>query len=305
MEKITKWKEKYWGMQDELLASEQFIENHRKYQDTKLKYVTTMELVPAGQVGYDRRVSLLTNHFDESKYVYKNFRISSSKFNKCINHIILDVGGSKHDKVYSNVFKVLRHIYGIEDETVVPFYFNTEGNYLPILTYFDTRFHLEFTEEGDEDLDELGFYIDLYEREEPCEGKHPSLEYMIMQLLYTGEEQIKNTDVLLRLHFHSVCTHLIFNIPNKKLSEFKLLLDKEDTGLTLEDAEVYDDHYIVSLTRSLKFKDLVKSGINLSGQKSKMSFKFDDDKESVSRVYALGMNVIRVKSGLGGYVFGG
>jgi len=65
-----------------------------------------------------------------SKFVYKNLRFMDTKWNDLVNSCEINYCGSRVDMIYDRVFKSSETNYGITDESVLPFSFCIDPEYL-------------------------------------------------------------------------------------------------------------------------------------------------------------------------------
>jgi hypothetical protein len=144
-ENITKLKHKYKGDQD-IYMNDKTIQQH-EYENMKLKYCDTIELKSYNKpIKYGRRYSYLIPFDRNTNSAYVNIR---SNFTQNIMRCQLEIGGWRLDDIYGKMFGVLRHIYKIEDENVIPFKIFSNGHYLPAAKYHDIRINIEFKECND------------------------------------------------------------------------------------------------------------------------------------------------------------
>jgi hypothetical protein len=281
-ENIKTFKEKYFGAQDEY-----FEKNYQNNNNnTKLNYQKTVNIEANGSCGFNRICSFTFPTLDSNKLVYKNLRVSSNKFNNVIDRCELECNGSAIDKVYGRVLKTLRYIYNINDDTLIPFYFNIDNEYLP--NNMSTIIYIRFGSEcPDVCLDDFSLSVDIYEIDD-INFSEDSYTYnnTVVQCNYTGMESASRQTVALKFktNFNHVMNYILVSVPDTTLTSISLQFDGYDMPIPISDIVCYDRHYIIPLTMSLN-KELVNVyGINFSSCNTAIvSIKYN---EIVNEVFA-------------------
>ena len=258
---IKKFKERYYGSQDEY-----FEKNYPNNNNTKLIYKETVILEPNGSCGFNKQCSFPLSDLNTNKLVYKNLRVSSNKFDHTITRCHLECNGSTIDSVYGRTFKTLRYIYGIDDDTKLPFYFNMGNDFLP--NTFNTAIYIRFgPEQSDICLDDFTLSVDIYEIDD-VNFNEDTFTYnnAVVQCQYTGMESAsKGTNALkFKTDFNHVMEYILVSIPDTKITDIILQLDGFDMHIPFEDLVCHDAHYIIPLTKSLNKEMINEYGINFS-----------------------------------------
>ena len=252
-------------------TDESFIKNNKKYESIKsqLQFKETWTILPnGGKPNYGRRFSYNLPNFPQNgnqRHVYKNLRFSSDKFNNIIDNCELNSGGSRIDKIYTNLYNVLRHVYNINNDTVLPFYFCSGENFLPCSENSQYSIIMEALTKDqvanlDVSLDDLELYVDVYYYEVNKNELPTNLEWSITSIEHGGGISTRTESNNLVLLLKELCSQFIVYIPNRMLEDFSLFLDNIDSGITIDNATIYDNHYI------FKFSDFKNElcGLNFS-----------------------------------------
>jgi hypothetical protein len=319
-DRVKEIKNKYIGAQDALLSNKEFIVNNTCYKNLKMNYKSTHKLVPVSQKIYyhSKHEKVYTLIFpklptlsNENSYVYKNLKFSkSSKYNSLINKCILEIGGSRIDAVYNPMFNVLRHVYNIKDDFVIPFYFCTNDNYLPMLSQHECRINvITDADIKDIEFEDLEITVDVYELSNAVESfyygpNNKSIDYAMMQTQFCGVERVTNKNSKLRLDFNHPTNHIIISSSkDNKLKNINLEFDSNLLNIDMSEVKIFDGHYIIPLTRSLKYEDLLSHSINFSRiDKINLCLNYEDeikDHLDVS-IYGICTNIMSVSSGMTG-----
>jgi hypothetical protein len=112
-------KQLLWSKQDKWIKSCNFIKQQNNYNSLKLKYYSTF-LIDTIQPKCDNTYKITLPKFDPAKYVFKNLRFKNMKCDSFIDIIKITIGGNCIDEIDGNLFNVLRYIYGIEDQFIIP-----------------------------------------------------------------------------------------------------------------------------------------------------------------------------------------
>lgn len=287
-EKIKTIKNELIGVEDELYQNQEFIDKQNYYNQLKTKFIRTQVLEP---IRNGQRRSIIFPKETNSKYIYKNLRFPGNNFENKILSCELEIGGSKIDKIYGSVFKILRYLYKINDDCTIPFYFCSDNNYLPIV---DSDYRIIIETEIFENLDYL--LIDIYEI---IDENIKLSDFLIMQLQFCGEEIIQNNKFLYENNFNHVVSHLFIECGINKINNINLkFIEKRkniDMELNFDKKQIieYDNHYLINLTKSIEYDDLKNYGINFSidGQ-ILINFENIDSKEC--KIYALSLQAVKI-----------
>lgn len=258
---ITRLNEKYIGTFRKF-NEEPFLTNHKQYKELPLTFKGTWDLKEEGGPNYGRRFCYklpnLTN-YDNERFVYKNLRFSSNKFNKVIESCELSTNDEKIDKIYNNLFLNLRKFYNITDDCVIPFHFCKD--FLPgseSTNYCVTMEALtqdKIKEEDLVDFRDLKVLVDVYSYNWE-KDKELDLEYMMTCIEFCGAYKTdKKTDTF-DLMFKQVSNQLIVYCEDTKVEELSLFLYGINSGISLADLDNYDNHYIIKFSDTVNFTGL-------------------------------------------------
>lgn len=247
---------------------------HKQFSPAKESYAilrspktVNLEFHAGGFIGSGRRVTFMFPKLESSKFVYCNLRLKDSKWNNVIRSCELELAGARADKVYGKVLKTLRYVYGIKDETVLPFSFCRDGEYLAV-NKSDVRLNIEFDVYSDPIYgDDFELLVDVYSIENgpyfnPVEFNR---DRAITQLQFTGTEITSGREVeKFKLDFNYLVNFLIVSFSNNRPEKIDLLFNGHDTNINLENMIQYDDHYIIPFTPSLDLNNFSTYGIDFS-----------------------------------------
>ena len=262
---ISQINEKYIGTFRKF-NEEPFLTNHKQYKELPLTFKGTWDLKEEYGPNYGRqfcyKLPNLTN-YDNERFVYKNLRFSSNKFNKVIESCELSTNGERVDKIYNNLFLNLREFYNITDDCVIPFHFCKD--FLPgseSTNYCVTMVALTQDKFKDEDLvdfKDLKVLVDVYSYNSE---KELDLEYMTTHIEFCGANITdKQTDTF-DLMFKQVSNQLIVYCEDTKVEELSLFLYGINSGISLADLDNYDshdnndNHYIIKFSDNSNFTGL-------------------------------------------------
>lgn len=319
-DQIEKYAKLYAGSEDiyrnTLFTNDKMFLQH-KLENIEQKYNRTDKMKLLGHVVATKfRFKLPKINANQ---VYKNLKLFGDIE---IGNVELEIGGSSIERIYGNVFDVLRSIYGISDENTLPFSFCRDshysnepnlfstketGCYLSNLENMDIVIYIETKEKVN--IDDFNITLDIFDL---CYNKDPTyfeslepLEYVIIQNVHI-QEHINNNTNIYKLCFNHVCAHIILHCPNNTIKNISLLLD--DNILKITPLKVFDANsgkYIIPLT--LSFKQICKYGINL-GQVDKCSLKIEFEEinnecDNIVDIYGVCIHIARVMSGMIGLAF--
>ena len=152
--------------------------------------------------------------------------------------------------------------------------------------------------------------IDLYELEDANKEfnfNNIILEYAPLQLQFCGEEPIKYTGKY-RLNFNHVNQYLFFRADNCSINDFSLFFNSVKINIDMNNVIIFDNHYIIPLTKSIELNDLLKYGINSSKiDRIDMRINFvpnnDLHNEEAFYIYSISLNGARSSNGIFGLRF--
>lgn len=318
MSNITELKRKFYGKANKTFDDSQFIDNHQQYINTAKKYIGSQELFFNECPRFGRKcsmnmsfpINIYGTHRNNTygthrNFAFTNFRSNNPEYHKLIKSITLEIGGSQIDKVYGKIIPTLNHLFDL-NTTQIPFYFNKVDYFLPFLLYHEIRFYFEFECETAElqnySIDDLLFYVDVYEINRKTEFEH-----MITCVQFTGEEMMDpncNT-CKIRNDFNHVVTHLLVNSENCDINKMSLSFFKNNE-MDLLDIPLTRQHngiYIIPFVKSCNDND-IKQGINFSSIDSIHSTLWFNtkNKEEMSfiNIYAININSMIMSNGMGG-----
>lgn len=222
--------------------------------DKKLRYTDTVKLFSTmGGPGYGRR---FTFDLPNRNCVYKNLRFSSDGFNKVISRCELEVNDLRLDMLPNYTFGTLRRIYGIYDDSVIPFHFCTPYNSLPSSEH--TRYSVimeAFTEDQIDPSDKMDFNdlyilvdVHTYEFDEPIND----LEYKMLSVRadafgFTSDRY----DEQFHQFFKGDYSHIIVYSPDRKMDYFVIVPERGNPNACICDAVNLDNHHIIRLDESI------------------------------------------------------
>lgn len=287
----------YENKRDHVLTSPLFLENHNKYEDAKMHFVETITLEPqkASQyIGCDIVFVLPMLQWDNSKpFAYKKIRFDNYDYSSNIDHCELEYGGMRHQYIDGTMFKTLRHIYEILDESIIPFQYCSGKNWLPSINYHECRINVKL-----KSMINFNLLVDIWKLDEDfydyrLRKLKDNLHYKILESNKNINIKINkdiNSDVY---HFDGtgIVTHLIFDVP-EFINIIKIVMDNKDfmvinTGsynnklYTLNHPKQYNGHYIIPITKNSY------SGINFSNIKEIKIITHSDKKKFSDDYYKL------------------
>lgn len=209
-----------------------------KNPNIKLNYVKTVTLEQTEYPNYKKYD--FPKHNDKlGQYVYKNLRFENSDYNELVDTCEIEVDGARLDKIYKKTFNVLRYIYKINDNTVLPFHFCTDDNWL-IEGRSGNRIYIK------SEAPTIKLLIDIYEFTDFIVSRTDKrmsplgFEDMNSQLncCFNGTETTTLTICKCRLDFSSIVTHLILEIPDTK----KISIQINGYDFIVIDPEMFDEY---------------------------------------------------------------
>lgn len=231
-----------------------------------------------------------------SKYVYKNLRFSSTD-QSMIKNCELRIGDQLIDNVYGKTFPILRHLYKISDNTVIPFSFCRDNEYIMHTVFHKIDINIDFNFEYKNDLH---LFVDIYEICDP--DYNPDFIYsdiMTYQQLI-GKKNLARDEKIL-INFDHIINYIIIDTLGEKLIDFKLLFNGIDTNIVISDIFRYDDMYIIPLNKSLNVEYFDKYGINFSRiDFAELILDIDGkNNENNVNIFAISYNEIRSAPSIG------
>lgn len=222
-----------------------------------------------------------------NKYVYKNLRFSSILDSNAIEKCELIVGGSMIDTIYGITFKTLRYLYKICDNTVLPFSFCKDIEYIPqCIPEIDININLC------KNIDNVNLLVDIYEI---CNSEYNPTKFVCTDIITQHQlNKGKMSPKGLSVNFKYMVNYIIIHIPNGKLIDFKLLFNGTNSNITATHMFKYDGMYIIPFTKSLDQEYFTTYGINFSRLDSvTLTMDIDGINNQVS-VFAINYNEIRM-----------
>ena len=297
---IQKYKEKYFGSQDEHFKSNYPNNNN----NVKLVYQKTIILEPHGSIGENRKCCFSFPELDTNKLVFKNLRLNKN-YDDVIHSCEISCGGSMIDKVWGRTFKTLRYLYNIDDPTIIPFYFNMNNEYFP--NNASTQIYMHFSSGN---LDGFELSIDIFEIDDSnFDENNYTYDNIIVQCQNTGPEIASNgTNVgKYRLDYNHVMDYILLSIPDTTINHIILQLDGYNAiDMSTENLVCYDNHYIIPMTKSLNCDNIITYGINFSRcDNTILCIKHNTIINSSSNVYIYGIshNAIKVTNKMVGLMY--
>jgi len=313
--------------------------DHDKYLNAQMNFVGTVECSKsfgkAQSNGNPKRCTFELPKYDQGqkKYCYKNFRINlNDDEQKLINSCVIDAGDyDSIDRIYGRVFKVLRHLYEIEDSSVLPFGFSNKSNqnwkdgWVPML---DRKMIVGMDLEDLDLLNSLELTVDIYEllnldpipkllTSSLSHQNHSTFDYRGLQLQFFGEETLMKgmNHTKIRQPFINIVTHLIFEIPEIDYTDGRgiviqlngydfIVVDEEDsldkcesdeTSCNLKYIKKYDNHLIIPTSI-----ESLNGGINFTKiDNCTFCLKFKDFDEPIKQCRIYAINWQEYRSGYG------
>lgn len=292
--KIKELKGKYYGAQDE------YFMNNFTDKNEKLSYHKTIKIEANGSIGPNKSCSFPFPKLECDKFVYKNLRFTSNNYDNIINKCTLECNGSNIDTIYGRVFKTLRHIYNIENDTFIPFYFCTGNEYLP--KNDSCKVYIRF-EPFTNIVNDFSLSVDIYEIIDD-NFEQNSYDKIVSFCQHTGCETMK-TNPTFRLDFNHVINHIIVSVPNGNPKNISLLFDNDVVCFPTEEIDFYDNHYIIPFTPSLNKENINNYGINYSRVDSpKITIEIDNNTNcECCYIYGVYWNCICMRNNLIGLHF--
>lgn len=292
-------KAKYYGKED-AYVEEYNCTSHK----LNIKFHETMEI--SGIRNGDRSV-LAFPKSNLNKYVYKNLRTVTNL--DTIRSYELQQSGCTLDRIYVQTFSSMRFIYGIHNESILPFSFCKNNEYL---LENNADIHIQcFSKWNIIVVDEkISLLVDIYEiidddKISYCvdgilkkiESKNTVPYSVITQTQFTGEDFIYYyvLPCAYKLNFYCVINYIIINIPKGQPINFHLTLGEMYPNFSMIDAIIYNNQYIIPFT---KYLNNFNYGINFSQINHQMlTIKFDKninyDRNDCISVYAIGYNGVQ------------
>lgn len=274
---VKELKAKYTGRMDEYLKDPYTgINNTEKVTFKETIQISTTGVIRSGSV-CEFPFPILTSN----KFVYKNLRIASNKFNHIIERCQLECYGCIIDSCYGRTFNVLRHIYSITDDTLFPFDFCRDGNYFPNNTTMCA--YIRFIP-GDFNMstDDFSLSVDVYEIDnEDFNSDAFVYDGIISVCEFTGKEFTSKScnSCKIKLNYKHIINYIMVSIPNSTINRIQLQMDGytpqglEPTSMevdyTLYEIPItamacYDNHYIIPFTPELNLEHIYTHGVNFS-----------------------------------------
>lgn len=289
---IKRLKAKYYGKED-AYVEEYNCTSHK----LNIKFRETMEISGTRNGG---KCTLIFPKSNLAKYVYKNLRTVTNL--DTVRSYELQQSGCTLDKIYVQAFPSVQFIYGIHNESILPFSFCKNNEYL---IANDTDIHIHcFSKWNIAVIDEeITLLVDIYEIINGDEVENS----IITQTQFTGEEPILNYKLpgMYKLHFSCVINYIIIDISKGQPISFHLTLSEMYPNFSMSDAIFYNNQYIIPFTKSL---NNINYGINFSTISNLMlTITFDRNinygRDDGVGVYAIGYNGIQTNCNSTNVVF--
>lgn len=298
---IQKYKEKYFGAQDE-----HFKNNYPNNNKVNLIYNKTVVIEPLGVIGENRSCRFEFPKLDANKFVYKNLKLNSNQYDNIINKCILECNGSYLDTIYGRTFKTLRYLYNIEDSTILPFSFNIGDDFLS--NNISTNINMQFS---NGDLSGFELSVDIFEIDDDNFNEYTfTYNNIITQCQYNGMEVVsKGSNVAkYKVQYNHVMNYILVSIPNTNINHIILQLDGYNVvDISTENILCYDNHYIIPLTKSLHHDYINTYGINFSRcDNSVLCLKYDvitDESNTPLYIYGISSNAIKIQNKMAGLMY--
>lgn len=260
---VKELKAKYFkGIDEYLKGTYVGINNTEKVIFKETIQIDTMGVIRSGAVCKFPFPILPSN-----KFVYKNLRMNSNKFNTIIERCELECNGCVIDKIYGRAFNALKYVYSITDDTLFPFDFCRDGQYLPnnLTTYIYIRF---IPEEFNMNMDDFSLSVDIYEIDNP-DFNLSNFAYngIISTCEFTGIEHALRScnSSKIKLNFNNIINYIMVSIPNATINRILLQTDGYTMcAIPIADMFCYDNHYIIPFTPELNAEHITIHGINFS-----------------------------------------
>lgn len=235
---------------------------------------------------------------ESDKLVYRFVRFTSVAHNDLIHSCGLEYMGSLIDFAYKEIFTALRNIYGIKDNTMLPFAFCRDNKYFIPGRKKDINIYIGPMPDI---IDNFTLSVDIYEMIEPLKYDIPNI---IVQQQFTGFENLAMCGKY-KLNFNHIVNYIIIDAPKCTIERFILHIDNFDTDIDMKDIIYYNNQYIIPFTKSLDLDNFDTFGVNFSGRNVMLMLWLKSDDENVfidpgSRVgiFAVNYNGFTDKSGL-------
>ena len=237
------------------------ISRVKDYYNEKFEYIKTDQLVKYSD-GSTEIPFLIGGYFDMYNKVIKNIKINIDQ--KEISSVELIIGGNTIDKIYNTdnkLFELLRYLYSIDDENVIPVY-SISNNYLPIPRFHEIRVIVTLNN---------AFFGDLGMTYEQYRTPHkysdfswkgdmnnldllPNFEMLIkQQTCHEIQKEVVNKILTTDVYLNGASSHLILDFANKSIVEdnkVKNVMLNFD-GVKIENVKPYrhTNYYIISLSK--------------------------------------------------------
>jgi hypothetical protein len=260
---VQELKAKYFGGIDNYLKDQYMGINNTE----KVTFKETIQLSTMGTIRSGAVCKFVFPILPSNKFVYKNLRITSNKFNAIIEICELKCNGSSIDSCYGRAFNALRYIYNITDDTLFPFDFCRDDKYLPNNSTYCA--YTRFTpKEFNMNVDDFGLSVDVYEIDN-ADFNSDAFAYdgIISVCDFTGAEYALKScnSCKIKLNYNHVINYIMVSIPNTKIN--RIILQMEGIvvcNIPITDMFCYDNHYIIPFTPELNLTNIATYGINFS-----------------------------------------
>lgn len=233
-------------------------------------------------------------------YVYKNLRLESLLHNNIISNCELRSSGGRIDKIDNFMFSPLRFIYEISDETILPFSFCKNNEYMVSKNNLNPKVIITL-KPGIviEKFNSLMFnlLVDTYQIND-INYDSSYHEEIITQAQYYGEQYISasvyNDYKQYHLQFSKILNCIVIYSENNILQiDSRLILDYG--YVKTKNMIHYDNKYIVPLIKCFDTDEI--DGINLTRGK-RIALKIRNGPQSdIIHVFAINYNVLGTSNG--------
>lgn len=290
-DKIANWKQEKLGICDNDIGMNLDF-NTKKYKS----YINNCEFLETKEWTFSTANNRMITHkmnraVENSPYmIFKNLRFKNENDANKIKSIEYVIGGTRTDKIYSEIFPQLRKIYNINDDKVIPFHLFIDGmcglyfHEITInVTLEDNIFEHNITIQYDVHKN-LNYNQNIFTKPELkiptyiCECQIGTTQ------LYPNHNNVQG----ILLYFNQPTYYMITDNVHK---EYKLI-NHNDDEITLNK----DENNIIHLTPSTDISDLTRYGINFS-RYSDTLFTFKSPKNEKIKLYSIHWNSLSVVDG--------
>ncbi len=222
----------------------------------KLKFKETIEIFSLGNpYNPDKKIKVTYLFQFWENHVFKNLRFSSPLLNNIVESAELVIGGTTIDRLNGSLFSIIRSIYKINDETVLPFYFCTKHGYLRSPEHHEIRINMTMRPWKDLPLefDDFSLLCDIYECDSTYEdaisnGNGYRVKHMVSQLKFDPDVNINYLDEINLWE----TTHLIVKLNDFNIQDiyrFEIVDNNiyRTAAINFDVIEKYGDYYIIPL----------------------------------------------------------